>query len=216
MSQYLDQLERELYEKCAEIPFENSIYQDEAFVLNTSYTPARAVRNVGLKLSAKVRALRELEFSLERMKIDLDEIKVKLAHRDLTAFDMRRLDVDRRQKLSGISYTEKLCRDALVEVEYLRAVLAKLPTLTRAEFEAQERSYFQQSLGRQCMGMPEAAKSLEAMGERLVLPEGVAKSGHEQLPLVSEMLGISIDGFLKESLLSTDNEAKRMLTGKGE
>ncbi len=187
---YIDQVEKELLEKCEDIPFGNSLYQDEAFILNTSYTDARAVRSVGLTLSTRLRALRELEFSMERMRVDLAEIEASKAE----GFEAVRKDIAKREKLSGIAYTQKLLKDALYEVEYLRAVLAKLPKLTRAEFEAHEKEYFIASLSRQCVALPEAAKSLEAMG---VMPEKQYEFFNG--PTLSERLGVSVEKQLPES-----------------
>jgi hypothetical protein len=160
---YSEQVEKELLEKCAHIPFGNSLFQDESFILNTSYTDARAVRNCGLTLSARVRALKELEFSMEKMAVDMEELEYKLTT-EQNPFELKRLDIQKREKLSGLAYTEKLLADTLYEIEYLRSIMAKLPTLSRAEFEAQEKEYFIESLTRQAVGLSEADKSLAAMG----------------------------------------------------
>lgn len=186
---YVDQVEKELLEKCEDIPFGNSLYQDESFILNTSYTDARAVRNIGLTLSARVRALRELEFSMRKLDVDMREIehKLKSAH----YFDKERLEIEREEKTSGMAYTQKLLKDALYEVEYLRAILEKLPKLSRAEFEGQEKQYFIESLTRQAVNLPESVKSLEAMGVP-VLPEYKFFNG----PTLSEQLGVSVDKAL--------------------
>lgn len=182
---YIDQIEKELLEKCEDIPFGNSLYQDESFILNTSYTDARAIRNIGLTLSDRVRALRGLEFSMKKLDVDLREIAHKL--KSAEDFEKERLEIDREEKLSGMAYTQKLLKDALYEVEYLRAILAKLPKLTRAEFESQEKQYFIESLTRQAVNLPEAAKSLEAMG---VTPEN--RYEFFKGDLLSEKLGVKL------------------------
>lgn len=189
---YVDQVEKELLDKCEDIPFGNSLYQDESFILNTSYTDARAVRSIGLTLSARVQALRELEFSMRKLDVDMREIehKLKSAH----YFDKERLEIEREEKTSGIAYTQKLLKDALYEVEYLRAILAKLPKLSRAEFEGQEKAYFIESLTRQAVNLPESVKSLEAMG---VQPE--AKYEFFNKPTLSERIGVSACGALPDS-----------------
>ena len=186
---YVDQVEKELLEKCEDIPFGNSLYQDECFILNTSYTDSRAIRNVGLTLSARVRALRELEISMARLAVDLEENEYLSKRAE--GFELKRLEITRREKLSGMAYTQKLLKDALYEVEYLRAILDKLPKLSRAEFEAGEKQYFIESLTRQAVGLPEAAKSLEAMG---VEPE--KQYSFFDKPTLSERLGVSLDKAL--------------------
>ena len=183
MSQYTDKLESELLDKCLDIPFENSLYQDEAFILNTSYTDARAVRNIGLRLSSKVQALRELEYSLEKAAIEKEQLEAKV-HAD--PFEKRLADLEIKKRMGGMAYTQKLLKDCLYECEYLRAILAKLPKLSRSEFEAQEKQYFLESLTRQAIGLPESVKSLEAMGEEIKREYTL-----EYKPTLSERLGVS-------------------------
>lgn len=160
---YSELVEKELLDKCEDIPFGNSLYQDESFVLNTSYTDARAVRNIGLALSARIRALKELEYGLETLQIELEEIQFKIENSQDT-FERRKLDIEKRKKQDGTSYTMKLLKDALYEIEYFRQVLAKLPKLSRSEFEEQEKQYFIESLTRQAVGLSEPDKNLAAMG----------------------------------------------------
>lgn len=186
---YSEQIEKELLEKCAHIPFGNSLFQDESFILNTSYTDARAVRNCGLTLSARIRALKELEFSMEKMAVDIEEIDHKLTV-EQNPFELKRLDIQKREKLGGLAYTEKLTADALYEIEYLRGIMAKLPKLSRSEFEAQEKQYFVESLTRQAVGMGEADKGLAAMGLK-------ERPQIDMTPTtISERLGVSVDTLL--------------------
>jgi K+/H+ antiporter YhaU regulatory subunit KhtT len=188
VSTYTDILESELMDKCLDIPFENSLYQDESFILNTSYTDARAVRNIGLRLSSKIQALRELEYSMEKAAIEKEQIESK-TYSD--PFEKRLADLEIRRRESGIAHTQKLLKDTLYQCEHLRAILAKLPKLTRQEFEAQEKQYFIESLTRQAVNLPESVKSLEAMG---VKPE----SGYEffNQPTLSERLGVSLQTMI--------------------
>lgn len=188
MSQYTDHLELELLDKCIDIPFENSLYQDEAFILNTSYTDARAVRNIGLRLSSKVQALRELEYSLEKAAIEKEQIEAK-EYAD--PFEQRLADLEIKKRLAGMAYTQKLTKDCIYECEYLRAILAKLPKLSRAEFESQEKQYFIESLKRQAIGMPESVKSLEAMGMDLEQQYTIEKQ-----PVLSARLGVEVQQLL--------------------
>lgn len=196
---YSDIVEKELLDKCEDIPFSNSLYQDESFVLNTSYTDARAIRNVGLALSARVRALKELEFGLETMQVDLEEIDFKLKNTQ-DQFELRRLDIEKRKKQSGLAYTMKLLKDSLYEIEYFRAILAKLPKLTRQEFEDQEKQYFIESLTRQAVGLSEPDKSLAAMGLKERPKIEITPS------TLSEKLNISVSSVLENiSLPSQEN-----------
>jgi hypothetical protein len=160
---YSELVEKELLDKCEDIPFGNSLYQDESFVLNTSYTDARAVRNIGLALSARVRALKELEYGLETLQVELEELDYKIENSP-DSFERRKLAIEKRKKQDGTAYTLKLLKDTLYEIEYFRKILEKLPKLSRAEFEEQEKQYFMESLTRQAVGLSEPDKNLAAMG----------------------------------------------------
>jgi hypothetical protein len=188
-----------------DIPFENSLFQDEAFIINMSYTDARALRSVTLKLSTKLQALRELEHKMEETKIDLDEIESKMEYtRD--KFQLRRFELDKKRKLSSQLLTKKLLKDALYEVEYLRAVMSKLPNLTRREFEEQEFKYFTESLTRQAMNMPESHNSLRAMGHH---GEQLPAINFEE-PSVTERLGATI----KEFLVNAETNVKALMSSE--
>lgn len=190
MSNYTDKLESELWYKCEDIPFENSLYQDEAFILNTSYTDARAVRNIGLRLSSKLQALRELEYGMEKAAIE----KAKLESKKFNdIFDQQLAELEIRKREAGLAYTQKLLKDCLYECEYLRAILAKLPKLSRAEFESQERQYFIESLTRQAVGIPESLKSLEAMGEPIQ-----KEYRFDKQPTLSERLDVTARKVLSQ------------------
>jgi hypothetical protein len=204
---YSDIVEKELLDKCEDIPFSNSLYQDESFVLNTSYTDARAIRNVGLALSARVRALKELEFGLETMQVDLEEIDFKLKNTQ-DQFELRRLDIEKRKKQSGLAYTMKLLKDSLYEIEYFRAILAKLPKLTRQEFEDQEKQYFIESLTRQAVGLSEPDKSLAAMGLK-------ERPKVEITPkTLSEKLNISVTSVLENISLPSQEKIFKLSEGE--
>jgi hypothetical protein len=160
---YSEIIEKELLEKCEDIPFGNSLYQNENFILNSSYTTARALKNVGLALSARVRALKELEYGMETLKIELEEIEFNIETTS-NKFEARKLEIEKRKKQDGVQYTAKLLKDSLYEIEYFRKILSSLPKLTRAEFEEQEKEYFVETLTRQAIGLSEADKNLTAMG----------------------------------------------------
>ena len=198
---YTDKLEAEVLAKCEDIPFENSLFQDENFIVNTSYTDARAVRNIGLRLSTKIQALRELEYGLAKTQIDIEELEEK-KHEAKDVFELKRTELEMARKAQGQDYTKKLLKDALYECEYLRALLAKLPKFTRAEFEAQEAQYFRISLSRQAIGLPESAKSLEAMGEPLQMPQGVR---FEPMERITDRLGVSLSeiGTVEQLMLES-------------
>lgn len=143
-----------------DIPFENSQFQTEAFVIAAQITPERAYRAIGLRMHAKLRALDEARFGMMKEQVDLDEIDHKLAHSDLNEFDRRRELIKREEILSRRSWTNKLINDAIAELNVLYKHFKNLPKFTREQFEAGERVHFEQRLNRAALGLEGARESL--------------------------------------------------------
>jgi hypothetical protein len=154
---------KEIEEAFFDIPFENSQFQTENFVINAQLTPERAYRAIGLRMHNRLRALREAQFSRMREEIDLDELRAKLQLGEYNKFDKRRFEVDIQQKLSSRAFTEKLINDAIAELNVLYHHFKRLPRFTREQFEAAESTYFEESLTRQVKGIVGAAESLTNM-----------------------------------------------------
>lgn len=141
----LDQLDAAFYD----IPFENSDYQNQAFVVAAQQTPARAYRAVGLRMFSKIRAVKEYLFQQEKNQIDRDEKEWKLTQPDTNEFEKRRLRLEIAQLDDGAQWGKKLLNDALRELECLNRDFQRLPKYTREQFEAEEVMHFQQRLQRQ-------------------------------------------------------------------
>lgn len=155
----IDELNQAFYD----IPFENSQFQTENFVIGASITPARAYRAIGLRMSSKLNALREAKYSRLRMDIDIEELQEKVNDPNTNKFDKRRAELDIQEKLEGIPYTDKLINDAVTELNILYKHFKALPKFTRDEFEVEEKLHFEQRLQRQLMGGNGAQESLMNM-----------------------------------------------------
>ena len=165
-----DDVVKEIEEAFFDIPFENSQFQTEHFVINSQLTPERAYRAIGLRMHNRLRALREAQFSRMREDVDIDELRAKLSLSETNKFDRRRFEIDIQQKLSNRAFTEKLINDAIAELNVLYHHFKRLPHYTRQQFEAGEREHFHQSLTRQMKGIVGAAESLTNMqGETFAL-----------------------------------------------
>lgn len=140
---------KQLEDAYFDIPFENSDFQNRAFVMAAQQTPARAYRAIGLRMFAKIRAIKEFKIQEQRNAIDIEEKQAKIASLETTEFDRRRLRLDilaiEEQKLWG----EKLLNDALRELNCLYTEFKKYPTYTREQFENEEETHFQVRLDRQ-------------------------------------------------------------------
>lgn len=158
-----DDVIKEIEDAFYDIPFENSQFQTEHFVINAQLTPERAYRAIGLRMHNRLRALREAQFSRMREDVDIDELRAKLKLSETNKFDKRRYEIDIQEKLANRAYTDKLINDAIKELNVLYHHFKRLPRFTREQFEAAEHEYFAASLQRQLSGIVGAAESLENM-----------------------------------------------------
>lgn len=163
----ISEIEQAFYD----IPFENSKFQTEAFVIASQITPERAYRSIGLRMHAKLRALSEAKFARMKSEVDLDELEYKLSNESLDRFERRRLEIKREEMLSGVSWTDKLINDAISELNVLYTHFKKLPKYTRDQFEQAERIHFEQRLQRSVVGLEGAKESLVNMHEDMAALE---------------------------------------------
>ena len=145
----VDSILDEVNEAFFNIPFENSAYQTEKFVIAASITPERAYRSIGLRMSSKISALQEAKYRRLDNEIDLDEIDEKIELGKLDKFDIRREQVKRDKAAAEIKYADKLINDAIMELNVLYKHFKCLPKFTRAQFEAGEQRHFTERLSRQ-------------------------------------------------------------------
>jgi hypothetical protein len=148
-----------------DIPFENSDYQNEVFVLASQITPERAYRALGLRMHAKLRALRENYFGEKKRLITLGELQEKIASPDFSKWDKMRFEVEIEEMNSNLHYTEKLKNDAIKELECLYKHFKSLPQFTREQFENGERNHFEQRLTRNANGINGPSESLVNIAE---------------------------------------------------
>lgn len=146
-----------------EIPFGNSAFQNVHFVMNQQFTPERAYRAIGLRLSNRLRALKESYFNRQLEEVDIAELEEKRENPSLTKFDRSRAEIELQKKLSNRPYVDKLIGDAVAEVNTLYAEFRKFPRFTREQFETGERRHFEVRLQHQINGVGDAAQALLAM-----------------------------------------------------
>jgi hypothetical protein len=132
-----------------DIPFENSDFQNRAFVVAAQQTPARAYRAAGLRMFAKIRAVKEYKFQQELNAIDIEEKKAQIADSNTSEFDRRRRQIEIRKIEDEQQWGEKLLNDALRELSCLYGEFKRLPKYTRAQFEAEEQAHYHARLTRQ-------------------------------------------------------------------
>ena len=155
-NEILQEIESAFYD----IPFENSDYQNKAFVLAAQITPARAYRAIGLRMSSKLRAINELKWARQREQVDIDEWQATISSESTSIFDKRRAQINIDEKLSHVNYTDKLLNDAIHELNLLYSEFQQFPRYTREQFELEEQQHFELSLQNQL----ENAQNPAAMG----------------------------------------------------
>jgi len=156
---------QEYEEAFFDIPFGNSQFQIENFIINASHTPERAYRAIGLTMRAKIQALKEAYYSLKKQEVDIEEAQEKLASNYHTKWEKKRAAIEIEQKEEMKRDTKKLINDALAELSVLYAVFKKMPRYTREQFEAGERTHYQIRLTKQALGIQGPHESLDNMGE---------------------------------------------------
>ena len=161
----MDSINRSL----AQIPFGNSDFQNEHFVVDGNLTPGRKLRACGLRLRDRVNALREAYDTLQLDNVDIAEMKEK-AQNEPDKYERQRIGIRLAKKLAERADTKKLVRDAITEVNGLLRIWQSLPhDMTREQFEAEEQTYFEQSLQLQAIGITGPLKSLLDIGKGQVV-----------------------------------------------
>ena len=155
----IDEINARFYD----IPFENSAFQTENFVIASQITPERAYRAIGLRLSSRLRALQEAQFGARKEEIDIEELQEKIDDPNTDKFERRRHQIDIETKLSNRTFTAKLINDAVTECNILYHHITKLPEFTREEFEAGEKQHFTLRLERAVANIQGASESLVNM-----------------------------------------------------
>ena len=194
----LTELETAFYD----IPFENSDFQNSMFVVAAQQTPGRAYRAIGLRMFAKIRAIKELNFARRLEEIDLEEKRELVANEQASRFDRMRAQVEIDKMLDQHTWTDKLLNDALKELGCLYTEFKKLPAITRDQFEEEERLHFQLKLERQAQGQVGALESLANMNGDAALLDHLATD-----PLLLQNLRQKVE----ESLTTNVNQLEASL-----
>jgi hypothetical protein len=137
---------KEIEEAFFDIPFENSDFQNEHFILVAQHTPARAYRALGLRMHSKLQAINELKYARQLEEVDLDEKQSIIDNPSSNEFERRRAKIEIDKIKSTHNYTDKLLNDAIHDLNFMYAWFKKFPRYTRESFEGEERLHFEQDL----------------------------------------------------------------------
>lgn len=151
---------KEVQDAFYDIPFENSAFQTENFVIAGQITPERAYRAIGLRMNKKLIAVQEAHISKEMQIVEEEELQAKIDSPDYNNFEKRKFELELKKKQIYKPFNEKLLNDAIKELNVLYKHFKALPKYTREEFEAGEKRHFLEDLNRQAIGLAGAKSSL--------------------------------------------------------
>lgn len=153
----------ELNEAFFDIPFENSDYQNRAFVMSAQITPGRAYRAIGLRMYSKIRAVKSHLIDRKRAEIKMEKKKAKIDSGKCSSYKVRLLELDILEYDDSRGHADKLLNDALRELNCLYIEFKKLPKYDREAFEKEEVQHFGNRLDRQTKGIVGAVESIHNM-----------------------------------------------------
>ena len=157
----LNQIEDAFYD----IPFGNSAFQTEMFVIAAQITPERAYRTIGLELHQKISQLKDHQQSRMKSELKILKYKEKLKNKDIDFYEKSNLELKIAGYEDSLNWLNKLENDTIVELNILYSHFLKFPRFTREQFEKGEQVHFEQRLRRQVIGVTGAKESIINMIE---------------------------------------------------
>jgi hypothetical protein len=188
-----------------DIPFENSAFQTENFVIAGQITPERAYRAIGLRMNKKLIAVQEAIIAKELEKVEEEELQAKIDSPDYDNFEKRKFELDLKKRQIYKPFNDKLFNDALQELNVLYKHFNALPKYTREEFEAGEKRHFLEDLNRQALGLSGAKQSLVNMFDDIA---SIEKFETEFKQIANSYDTQSLLEFTENSLTNVQKEQK--------
>jgi hypothetical protein len=143
----------ELYNAFYDIPFDNSAFQTEMFVLAAQITPERAYRSIGIRLLNRINDIDDQLAGFELEKYHIEELVETMNNTEFSKLERKKAEIALRQMAKRQPFTIKLLNDAITEIELLYTEFKKYPKYTRAEFEAGEFRHYLERSKRQSLGI---------------------------------------------------------------
>jgi len=138
------------YSQAEHIPFENSDFQNLAFVVSNQQTPERMLRAAIMKQSSILSALTENNAKYKRDQIKLRKLKSRLEAADLDPEEKELIEIDLEEMQLNSLMTEKLVKDATHSYHFLQGIIDSLPKIeSRQAFELAEPNHFDLRFNRQ-------------------------------------------------------------------
>jgi hypothetical protein len=198
-----DLLLKEISDAFFDIPFENSTFQLENFVIAAQMTPERAFRAIGLRLHKKLISVQETLICFKLQEIKDQELLERISKCPAESLKKRRLELEYEKSQISRNFDMKLLNDAITELDVLYKHFKALPKYTREQFEAGEELYFLESLKRQSHNLSGAEISLINMKHDIQGIENFQKN-IEKISSQLDNLSLSdLRNLTEESLINT-------------
>lgn len=158
--QQTESILKEITESYYDIPFGNTKFQTEMFVIAAQITPARAYKAIGMQLLSLIESARNKIYEHEKELLEIEKLKEEINFGNLNSYDKKIKEIDLKMKEFDINSYNKYLNDAAHQINVLYSHYIKFPKYTREEFESQEKLYFEQSLQRQILGLTGAKEAM--------------------------------------------------------
>lgn len=192
----------EVHKLSYDIPFSNSKYQNENYVIKRSIGKGRQFRDGLLRLNDRLEALRECYYSLKKSDLDVKEKELNISklqrqqqvekddiEYELIQIKIDRLNIEKEQILSSKPSINKLVNDNITEIKDLYSVIKTFPIYSREEFEQLEKEHFDYIHKKELFGITESVESLLKIGCTL----SSEQANLDKLQLINKIKG---DGLL--------------------
>lgn len=151
---------REIEDAFWDIPFGNTDFQCENFVIAAAVTPERAYRTIGLQIHGLLTNLQQVKNDRRLAEIEIAELEERIASPDVSKFDKMRAQVKLETMRENSRWSQKLVMDAIRQLNVYYKHFKAFPRYSRAQFENGEARYFEQTQRRQVLGITGAKESI--------------------------------------------------------
>lgn len=162
-SHNIEEVLKEIEQTYWDIPFGNTDFQCENFVIAASITPERAFRTIGLQMHSLLTNLRQIKHDQRLLDIEIEELNEKVADESANKFERKRAQAKIELIESSRVWNEKMVMDAVKQFEVYYTHYQALPKYNREQFERGEKLYFEQSQLRLLLGIHGAKESIMNM-----------------------------------------------------
>jgi hypothetical protein len=164
-----------------DIPYSNSVFQMEMFVLASQITPERAYRQIGMQLQLALEKIVSTTMQVQEQETELAETEDELKNKQLTPQGKIKLELAIFQKERALVALRKTLKDASIEADLYYEYFKKFPRYTREEFERGESLYYEQRLLRQLYNIEGCKEAIINMTDDKKTLD-VFMSTYQQLP----------------------------------